>query len=73
MGIEIDLTREQFSSEEIVTGGVVVPRKPVTSWRRLRAEYEILRSRVEVHLDVRPGESESSRLNPFGLLGEPRA
>ena len=57
MGIEIDLTREQFSSEEIVTGGVAVSRKPVNSWRRLREEYEILRSRVEEHLGAQPGSS----------------
>ncbi|MFJ2176251.1 hypothetical protein ACIQVO_17305 [Streptomyces sp. NPDC101062] len=46
MGIEIDLTREQFRPEEIVTGGTVVPRPPVTEWRRLVAEYELLRTRV---------------------------
>lgn len=46
MGIEIDLTREQFEPQEIVSGGVVVPRPPVTEWRRLRGEYELLRDRV---------------------------
>ena len=46
MGVEIDLTREQFGPEEIVTAGVVVPRTPAASWRRLREEYELLRSRV---------------------------
>ncbi|WP_330455702.1 hypothetical protein OIB37_01750 [Streptomyces sp. NBC_00820] len=46
MGIEIDLTREQFGPEEIVTEGVVIPRPPVTEWRRLREEYELLRDRV---------------------------
>jgi hypothetical protein len=46
MGIEIDLTREQFRPEETVTGGIVVPRPPVTEWRRLREEYELLRTRV---------------------------
>ncbi|WP_399880947.1 hypothetical protein ACGH7X_02050 [Streptomyces sp. BBFR51] len=44
MGLEIDLTREQFAPEEIVTGGVAVPRPPEI--RRLRAEYELLRRRV---------------------------
>ncbi|MEW2167324.1 hypothetical protein AB0912_30640 [Streptomyces sp. NPDC007084] len=43
-GVEIDLTREQFRPEEVVTAGVVVPRPP--SFTRLRAEYELLRSRV---------------------------
>ncbi|MFJ9210768.1 hypothetical protein [Streptomyces sp. NPDC102264] len=46
MGIEIDLTREQFAPEEIVTGGIVIPRPPVTELRRLREEYELLRDRV---------------------------
>jgi hypothetical protein len=46
LGIEIDLTREQFGPAEVVTGGVVVARPPVAQWRRNRAEYELLRSRV---------------------------
>lgn len=46
MGIEIDLTREQFRPGEIVTEGIVIPRRPVTEWRRLREEYELLRDRV---------------------------
>lgn len=46
MGIDIDLTREQFRPEEIVTEGIVIPRPPVTEWRRLREEYELLRDRV---------------------------
>ncbi|MCF3101405.1 hypothetical protein IPZ58_07405 [Streptomyces roseoverticillatus] len=43
-GLEIDLTREQFRPEEIVTGGVVIPRPPEI--KRLREEYELLRARV---------------------------
>lgn len=46
MGIEIDLTREQFGQGETVTEGIVIPRPPVTEWRRLREEYELLRDRV---------------------------
>ncbi|MFE3599762.1 hypothetical protein ACFXP3_26550 [Streptomyces sp. NPDC059096] len=46
MGIEMDLTREQFGPEEIVSGGIPVPRPPVTEWRRLVPEYELLRTRV---------------------------
>ncbi|SEQ97764.1 hypothetical protein SAMN05216481_12322 [Streptomyces radiopugnans] len=46
LGIEIDLTREQFGPEEIVTEGIVIPRPPVSEWRRLRQEYELLRDRV---------------------------
>ena len=43
-GTEIDLTREQFGPEEIVSGGTVIPRPPQTV--RLREEYELLRGRV---------------------------
>lgn len=51
MGIEIDLTREQFRPEEIVTGGIVVLRPPAAEGDRLREEYEILRGRVLERLD----------------------
>ncbi|UCM87894.1 YunG family protein [Streptomyces marincola] len=44
MGVEIDLTREQFAPDEIVTEGVVIPRPPTIV--RLREEYELLRDRV---------------------------
>lgn len=44
MGIEVDLTREQFTPDEIVGEGVVVPRPPQIN--RLREEYELLRARV---------------------------
>jgi hypothetical protein len=40
-GVEMDLTREQFRPQEVVVGGTVVVRKPVTQWRRLREEYEL--------------------------------
>ncbi|MEV5139581.1 hypothetical protein ACFZB6_28985 [Streptomyces syringium] len=51
MGVEIDLTREQFRPEEVVIGGIVIPRPPVTEWHRLREEYELLRDRVAEKLD----------------------
>ncbi|MGC0407021.1 hypothetical protein RKD37_008214 [Streptomyces ambofaciens] len=44
MGVEIDLTREQFGPHETVVGATVVPRPPEI--RRLREEYELLRGRV---------------------------
>ncbi|WP_434533256.1 YunG family protein [Amycolatopsis carbonis] len=43
-GIDIDLTRDQFAADEVVSSGVVVPRQP--KLKRLAAEYELLRSRV---------------------------
>ncbi|MFE7314422.1 hypothetical protein ACFU7T_15285 [Streptomyces sp. NPDC057555] len=53
-GVEIDLTREQFGPEEIVTEGIVIPRPPVLS--RLREEYELLRDRVVEKLQRQQGE-----------------
>ncbi|MFF1695741.1 hypothetical protein ACFVXC_19255 [Streptomyces sp. NPDC058257] len=44
MGLEVDLTREQFTAQEIVSGGIVVPRPAQVN--RLREEYELLRGRV---------------------------
>ncbi|WP_406452015.1 hypothetical protein OG782_17550 [Streptomyces sp. NBC_00876] len=43
-GTEIDLTREQFGPEELVSGGTVISRPPRIN--RLREEYELLRDRV---------------------------
>jgi hypothetical protein len=57
LGVEVDLTREQFRPEEIVVGGVVVPRPPTI--RRLREEYELLRERVLARL-VAPGNDPGS-------------
>ncbi|WP_052868788.1 YunG family protein [Streptomyces niger] len=51
MGVEIDLTREQFGPEEIVTEGMVIARPPVAEWSRLREEYELLRNRVAERLN----------------------
>ncbi|MFF1650372.1 hypothetical protein [Streptomyces sp. NPDC058240] len=44
MGVEVDLTREQFGPEEIVVGGDVIERPAEIV--RLREEYELLRGRV---------------------------
>ncbi|MER6114618.1 hypothetical protein [Streptomyces sp. NPDC001743] len=49
-GTDIDLTREQFAAEEIVSGGTVIPRPPRIV--RLREEYELLRDRVLERLDA---------------------
>ncbi|MEU9522595.1 hypothetical protein [Streptomyces sp. NPDC048224] len=51
MGVEIDLTREQFGPRETVVGGVVVCRP--AEIRRLREEYELLRDRVLDRLGTR--------------------
>lgn len=47
-GLELDLTREQFSSDELVGGGEPVSRP--TGKTRLDAEYETLRKRVLTYL-----------------------
>lgn len=47
--IEVDLTREQFQLEEVVTPGIVVKR-PDGPPRRCRKQYEILRDRVFARL-----------------------
>ncbi|MFF9342605.1 MULTISPECIES: hypothetical protein [unclassified Streptomyces] len=57
-GVEIDLTREQFGPGETVTAGTVVPRPPFAEWRRLHAEYTLLRERVLRRLGVPPGADE---------------
>jgi hypothetical protein len=44
MGIEIDLTREQFGPHETVVGGDAIERPAEIV--RLREEYELLRGRV---------------------------
>jgi len=44
-GAEVDLTRDQFGPEEIVTDGVALAR-PATPMKRGREEYETLRRRV---------------------------
>ncbi|MEV7871786.1 hypothetical protein AB0P17_38080 [Streptomyces sp. NPDC088124] len=64
MGFEIDLTREQFGPEEIVTGGDVVARPPLAEWRRLHEEYELLRDRVLEKLDRRQATDSSAISRP---------
>ncbi|MFF2330788.1 MULTISPECIES: hypothetical protein [unclassified Streptomyces] len=44
MGVEVDLTREQFGPDEKVVGGEVIQRPAEIV--RLREEYELLRDRV---------------------------
>ncbi|MGW2182781.1 YunG family protein [Streptomyces sp. NPDC001732] len=48
MGIEVDLTREQFGPHETVVGGDVIERPAEIV--RLREEYELLRGRVLAEL-----------------------
>ncbi len=49
MGVEVDLTREQFGPEEVVVGGEVVVRPP-GELPRLQEEYALLRDRVAAKL-----------------------
>jgi hypothetical protein len=50
-GLDVDLTREQFSAEEAVTGGRVIARPP-GPLRRCGEQYELLRGRVLTELGV---------------------
>ena len=51
-GVEIDLTREQFGSHEVVGLGVVIVRGPL---KRMSGQYELLRDRVVRSLSPAPG------------------
>jgi hypothetical protein len=53
-GVEVDLTREQFSDQEIVQEPQVIDRLPEFPWRA-EEQYRIFRKRVDAALDVRPG------------------
>ncbi|MFC8275828.1 hypothetical protein ACFUJR_25460 [Streptomyces sp. NPDC057271] len=65
LGVEIDLTREQFGPEETVTEGVVIHRPPATEPHRLREEYELLRDRVVAELArLRAADSSSASRPP---------
>ncbi len=61
-GSEIDLTREQFSVQESVIGGVYVPRP--TGWTRLDYEYSLLSGRVAEHLKRSPTTFLASQVEP---------
>jgi hypothetical protein len=54
-GIEVDLTRDQFSAGEIITDVVAIARPPNTEMKRLHAEYELLHRRVFDALAAQPG------------------
>jgi hypothetical protein len=45
-GVEVDLTRDQFTGGELITDAVAITRPPNTEMKRLHAEYELLRRRV---------------------------
>ncbi|WP_163508386.1 YunG family protein [Fodinicola acaciae] len=59
--VEVDLTREQFRAEEIVSGGKVVVR-PAGPPKRCREQYETLRDRVLASLRVTPGTATDVRM-----------
>jgi hypothetical protein len=48
-GLEVDLTREQFGPESVVSAGQVLDR-PAGQPKRCREQYELLRERVRVAL-----------------------
>jgi len=52
-GVDVDLTREQFTSHEIVQQPRVVERLPDFPWRA-EEQYRIFRERVQTSLNMRP-------------------
>jgi hypothetical protein len=54
-GVELDLTREQFTPDEVVQAPEVVGRPPDTSRGRLAAQYAALERTVTRALRGRPG------------------
>lgn len=48
-GVEVDLTREQFTPDEIVGAGVVIVRGPLS---RMQEQYALLSERVLAGLEV---------------------
>lgn len=52
-GTEVDLTADQFCPGEVVVNGEAVAR-PADAPRRHRAQYELLRLRVDRLLDQEP-------------------
>ena len=53
-GLEVDLTRDQFLSHEVVSGSREVTRSPGTSPRYGVEQYHLLRDRVTTLLAVDP-------------------
>jgi hypothetical protein len=49
-GVEVDLTRDQFSATEIVQAPDVVPRPPDTTTGRLAPQYQALASAVRARI-----------------------
>jgi hypothetical protein len=53
-GVEVDLTREQFTQSEVIQAPTVVPRPPDPSVGRLAAQYQGLASEVRAALSKPP-------------------
>jgi hypothetical protein len=52
-GVEVDLTREQFSGREVIQEPHVIDRRPEFPWLA-QEQYIIFRQRVDAALDVEP-------------------
>ncbi|HEY6472852.1 MAG TPA: hypothetical protein VIY26_08175 [Acidimicrobiales bacterium] len=53
-GVEVDLTREQFSVHEVVQAPQVIDRRPEFPWLA-QEQYVVFRQRVHAALDGAPG------------------
>jgi hypothetical protein len=56
-GVEVDLTRDQFSATEIVQEPDVVPRPPDTTSGRLATQYAALATAVRTRIQSSPART----------------
>jgi hypothetical protein len=56
-GVDVDLTRDQFTADEVVLEPTVGARRPLPGPERARAAYLLLRERVFSALAVATSES----------------
>jgi hypothetical protein len=68
-GLEVDLTRDQFSATEIVQEPNVVPRPPDTRVGRLAAQYAALASAVRARLGREASETTAADRRPRVTAG----
>jgi hypothetical protein len=54
-GVDVDLTREQFTSQEVLQEPRVIDRLPEFPWRA-QEQYLIFRKRVQAALKMQPRE-----------------
>ncbi|WP_422653002.1 YunG family protein [Amycolatopsis sp.] len=73
-GLDVDLTHEQFSSEELISDARIIDR-PAGPPRRCREQYDLLRARVLARLGLpnQPVERVDTEGTESGMYGCRRA